>query len=196
MKLLLHICCAPCALYPFRKLTSDGHQVAGFWYNPNIHPYTEYLNRLNSVKRLEQLYGWEIEYLDQYELESFLKAVSDNPEYGIRCRQCYRIRLEKSAEFAKGNGFEAFTTTLSVSPHQDHKLIKEEGERAAERFGGRFLYQDFTPGYREAHSEAREKALYMQKYCGCIYSERERYDKKAPKPAQTMAPTPGSPKST
>ncbi|KPJ50773.1 MAG: hypothetical protein AMJ41_00860 [candidate division Zixibacteria bacterium DG_27] len=196
MKILLHICCAPCAIYPFRKLTSDGYQVAGFWYNPNVHPYTEYLNRLNSVKLLEQLYGWEIEYLDEYDLEKFLKAVSDNPEVGIRCRQCYRMRLEKTAEFTKSSGIDLFTTTLSVSPYQDHKLIKEQGERAAQKFGVRFLYEDFTPGYREAHQEAKEKGLHMQKYCGCIYSERERYDKKAQKPPQAMARTPGSAKST
>jgi len=196
MKILLHICCAPCAIYPFRKLVGDGYEVTGFLYNPNIHPYTEYLNRLNSVKLLEQLYGWEIEYLDQYELERFLKAVSDNPEYGIRCRQCYRIRLQRTAKFAKSKGFEVFTTTLSVSSHQDHDLIREQGETAALKYGVEFQYQDFTSGYREAHSEAREKGLYMQKYCGCIYSERGRYDKKAPKPPQTMARTPGSAKST
>jgi len=202
MKIVLHICCAPCAIYPFKKLLKDDYQVSGFWYNPNIHPYAEYKNRLNSVRLLEQLYGWQIEYLDEYELEKFLKGVSDNPEFGIRCRQCYRMRLEKTAEFAKSNGFELFTTTLSVSPHQDHSLIKEEGERAAEKFDVRFLYQDFTSGYREGHQEAKEKGLYMQKYCGCIYSERDRYDKKfqkrmrAQKSPNTMAPSPGSLKST
>jgi len=184
MKILLHICCAPCAIYPLRKLLKDDYQVSGFWYNPNIHPYTEYENRLNSVRLLEQLYGWQIEYLDAYELEKFLKAVSDNSEFGIRCRQCYRMRLERAAEFAKVNGFDVFTTTLSVSPHQDHDLIKEAGEKAAAKFGVSFLYEDFTSGYREGHQEAKEKGLYMQKYCGCIYSERDRYDKKFRRKAQ------------
>lgn len=185
MKILLHICCAPCAIHPFRKLAADGYEVIGFWYNPNVHPYTEYKNRLSSVKLLEQPYGWEIEYLDEYELEKFLRAVSDNPEFGIRCRECYRMRLEKTAELAKRSNFEAFTTTLSVSPYQDHNLIKEQGERAAERFAVKFLYQDFTPGYPEAHQEAKERGLYMQKYCGCIYSEHERYDEKYQKRMKT-----------
>jgi len=88
------------------------------------------------------------------------------------------MRLEKTAEFAKTNGFGLFTTTLPVSPHQDHDLIKEAGDRAAAKFGVSFLYEDFTSGYREGHQEAKEKGLYMQKYCGCIYSERDRYDKK------------------
>jgi predicted adenine nucleotide alpha hydrolase (AANH) superfamily ATPase len=178
MKILLHICCAPCAIYPIKKLTTDGHEVTGLWYNPNIHPYTEYKNRLNSLRLSEQLYGWKVEYLDEYELEKFLQAVSDNPEFRVRCRQCYRMRLQRTAQFARSNSFEAFTTTLSVSPHQDHALIKEEGELAADKFGFTFLYQDFTPGYREAHEEAKKRGLYMQKYCGCIYSERDRYDKK------------------
>jgi predicted adenine nucleotide alpha hydrolase (AANH) superfamily ATPase len=184
MKILLHICCAPCAIYPFRKLVADGYEVTAFWYNPNIHPYTEYKNRLDSVRLSEKLHQWEIQYLDEYELEKFLKAASDNPEFGVRCRHCYRMRLERAAEFAKANGFEVLTTTLSVSPHQDHSLIKEEGERAAEKFGVRFHYQDFTSGYREAHEQATEKGLYMQKYCGCIYSERDRYDKKFRRKAQ------------
>ena len=176
MRILLHVCCANCAIYPLKVLSEEGHQVFGFWYNPNIHPFTEYQNRLDAVKFLEQKRSFPVFYNDSYDLEKFLKVAIQDVEN--RCVFCYKIRLIKTANFAKEQNFDGFTTTLLVSPYQKHELIKEIGEKIGADLGIKFFYSDFRPGFYEGKNEAKSLGLYSQKYCGCIFSEKERYLKK------------------
>jgi predicted adenine nucleotide alpha hydrolase (AANH) superfamily ATPase len=176
MKILLHVCCALCTPYPLRILSEQGHQVSGFWYNPNIHPFTEYQNRLNAVKAFESEKRFPVLYNDSYDLEKYLKAVMNDMEN--RCSFCYKIRLIKTANWAIQEGFDAFTTTLLVSPYQKHELIREIGERIGKDLSIDFICRDFRPGFYEGKNEAKKLGLYSQKYCGCIFSEKERYLKK------------------
>ena len=170
MHLLLHICCAPCLCWPHRELAGEGTEVTGLWFNPTIHPYTEYAARRDSVKAYAVQKQIEVEYLDEYPLEQTLKALSEE-----RCAACYRIRLERTARHAKDHGFDAFSTTLLYSKYQKHDLIKEIGQRAGRLYDVEFAYRDFRPGWNQGRETSRTLGLYRQKYCGCIFSERDRY---------------------
>lgn len=176
MEILIHVCCGPCLAYPLKRLTEKGHNLTGFWYNPNIHPYTEYQNRLEAARYLEWAKVFPMIYEDSYDLERFLKEVL--PHLEDRCRFCYQLRLERTVQVAREKGFEAFSSTLLVSPTQKHELINEIGEKLAERYQIKFFYEDLRPGYYEGKNLAKELNLYRQKYCGCIFSEKERYSKK------------------
>ncbi|HEX9916739.1 MAG TPA: epoxyqueuosine reductase QueH [candidate division Zixibacteria bacterium] len=173
MKLLLHICCSCCLTYPFEKYKKNGVDLVGYWYNPNIHPYTEYRNRLKALKGFAKDVSFPVTYDESYELEKFLKGAMK--DLNNRCLNCYLLRLEKTAKHAKEKGFDFFSTTLLISPHQKHKLIKEVGEKIADEVGVDFYYDDLRKGYDQARKMTREKGLYSQKYCGCIFSEKERY---------------------
>jgi len=173
MKLLLHICCANCAIYPLERLEAREAEVTGFFFNPNIHPYQEYQKRLDSLKQYSGRIGLKMIYRDEYLLEEFLRNVSHRVKE--RCRYCYSIRLEGTAQEAKRHGFDQFSTTLLQSTHQDHLLIKETGERVAHEIGIPFYYEDFRQGWRKGLEVSKEMGLYRQQYCGCIYSEKERY---------------------
>jgi predicted adenine nucleotide alpha hydrolase (AANH) superfamily ATPase len=173
MKLLLHICCGPCALYPLKQLTTAGKTVTGFFFNHNIHPYQEYQRRLDGVRQMAAATGTEMVYRDEYALEEFLAAVAANP--ASRCHYCYFSRLDAAAQQAAELGLEAFTSSLLYSRYQNHEQIRAAGERAAERHGVRFYYADFRPGWQEGIRLSKEMGLYRQQYCGCIYSEKERY---------------------
>lgn len=172
MRVLLHVCCAPCANRPLEHLRQE-HQVTVFWYNPNIHPFTEYRSRRNTVREyLEQISVPLLEKND-YGLRPFVRAVAEN--IGGRCSVCYGMRLFETAKTAAQNGFDAFTSSLFISPYQNHALMKETAERAAEQWHVSFLYEDFRPMFRDGQAYAREHGFYMQKYCGCVFSEEERY---------------------
>lgn len=173
MNILLHICCAPCAIYPLETLRSSGFSVTGLFFNHNIHPYQEYRRRLEAALSYASQAGMELVLRDEYRLEEFLAAVASAP--GERCRYCYASRLDRTAREAAESGYDAFSTSLLYSRYQGHELIREEGERAAGRYGVRFHYQDFRPGWRRGIDLSRELGLYRQQYCGCIYSEKERY---------------------
>lgn len=173
MKILLHACCGPCSIYPLKVLQEQGHQIRGYFYNPNIHPYTEYKKRLETFRDYAAKSGLPVIIDNRYELEEFLQEAA--LRQGERCRGCYEMRLRKAAEAAKAGGFEAYTTTLLVSPYQKHRLIKEIGEIIGHEAGIPFYYQDFRSGYREGAEKSREENMYRQKYCGCIFSERDRY---------------------
>ena len=169
MKLLLHMCCAPCSVYPLEVLRGEGMEPEGFFYNPNIHPAEEHARRMENVKIFSELKGLKVNYFedfDQARWEGF-----DGPE-ASRCAMCYDLRLERAAAFAAGNGFDAFTTSLLVSPYQKHELIKAAGEKYAVLHGIGFYYRDFRPGFRQGQQGAKELGLYRQKYCGCIRSLR------------------------
>ena len=148
-----------------------------FWYNPNIHPFTEYQNRKESLERLAREAGLLLIRKDEYGLRAFIKATfPDIEEAGRkRCAICYRERLERTAAVALENGYDAFSTTLLISPYQDHETLKTIAALLMEQYGVQFLYRDYRPCFREGQRIAREKGFYMQKYCGCIFSEEERY---------------------
>jgi len=173
MKILLHICCGPCATYSSEFLKENGWKVTGFFYNPNIHPYKEYEKRLNTLKDYAQKMDLSVIYKDEYDLEEFLRRVVYRE--AIRCKFCYHLRLKDTARTAKEKGFDAFTTTLLISPYQDHNLIQEVAGSVAGEVGTTFQYEDFRPGYNQSIQFSREYELYRQSYCGCIYSEKERY---------------------
>ncbi len=173
MRILLHICCANCAIYPVEVLRGRGEEVKGFFFNPNIHPYQEYLRRLESLRRYAEEMDLEVIYRDEYLLEEFLRKVAQHPEE--RCPYCYSLRLEATAQEAKEGGFDGFSSTLLQSTHQNHRLIHEIGDRIAQEFGIPFLYEDFRVGWRRGVEVSKAMGLYRQQYCGCIYSEKERY---------------------
>ncbi len=177
MKLLLHICCANCALYPVQRLRSLGIDLTGLWYNPNIHPYQEYSLRLQSLKRLSEEWRFPVIYNDIYNLELFLKTVIETPQVPQRCSYCYRLRLEETARIARQNGFDAFGSSLIVSPYQRFELIAETGRELAQKYNIEFFMEDMRSHYREAMRLSRDMGLYRQKYCGCIFSEAERFMK-------------------
>ena len=173
MQILLHICCAPCAIYPVQELRTAAMSVTGFFYNHNIHPYQEYLRRLESVRKFAELVDLKVIYRDEYRLEEFLAKVAADPEK--RCLYCYSSRLEIVAAAAVDLGFEAFSTSLLYSRYQKHYAIREMGERVGDKYGIRFHYADFRRGWQEGITLSRKMELYRQQYCGCIYSEKERY---------------------
>lgn len=173
MNLLMHICCANCALYPVTKLREQGHSVHGFWFNLNIHPLIEYRKRLGAVQQLAELWGLPVVYDDEYGLVEFVRNVAGREDG--RCSYCYAIRLEATAQRAKALGMDGFTTSLLVSPYQKFDKIQEIGHAVSERHEIAFYAQDFRRGYSEGMNMSRELGFYRQKYCGCIYSEMERY---------------------
>ncbi|VVB89455.1 putative BCR [uncultured archaeon] len=174
MRILVHICCAPCFTYPHKFLIEEGHDITGFFYNPNIHPYSEYKNRMETLEKYAEIKGTRVIYRNDYDLEKYLRGSLDSED---RCRFCYTYRLTEAVKQAHILGFEAFTTTLLISPYQKHEMIAEVGKKLADEYGIAFFYEDFRKGYRESREIARGLGLYMQKYCGCIFSEKERYFK-------------------
>ena len=175
MKILLHTCCAPCSIYPVEYLRSEGMDVTGYFFNPNIHPYTEFMKRKETLEKYAAEIGLPVVFEPGYELEEFLRGAAYRESY--RCRACYATRLDRAARTAKAGGYDCFSTTLLVSPYQKHELIGEIGREAGDRHGITFYYADFRPGYREAAARSRKMGMYRQQYCGCIYSEKERYYK-------------------
>jgi len=173
MKILLHICCANCAIYPLERMKEKGDEVVGYFFNPNIHPFQEYQKRLDALRQYSEKAGLKVIYRDEYLLEEFLRNVSHRVEQ--RCQYCYSFRLEATAREAKGSNFDVFSTTLLQSAHQNHALIKETAERIAQEIGIPFYYEDFRPGWKKGVEISKSMGLYRQQYCGCIYSEKERF---------------------
>lgn len=177
MNTLLHICCAPCANMCIDTLRADGFDVTGYWYNPNIHPFTEYRSRRNCLRDYAQSIDLRLIERNDYGLRPFVRAVAEDIDH--RCVKCYQMRLYAAAQTAAENGFDSFTSSLFISPYQQHELMQEVAQRAAAEFGVQFLYRDFRPYFQEGQARARELGFYMQKYCGCVFSEEERYLKAA-----------------
>lgn len=173
MRVLLHVCCGPCGLYPLARLRGEGIEVTGFFFNHNIHPYQEYLRRRDAALQMAELEGMELLLQDEYCLEEFLAAVAAEPD--ARCGYCYASRLDAAAAAASKGGFDAFTSSLFYSRYQNHDLMRQKAEAAAEKYAIAFLYRDFRPGWQEGIRRSKELELYRQQYCGCIYSEKERY---------------------
>lgn len=173
MKVLLHACCGPCACYPTEKLTQDGVDFAILYYNPNIHPYKEFKRRLAALRDLAEKKEYRLVIDKTYPLEECVRGMLEEPT--IRCAFCYRMRLRYAAKYAVDHGFDAFSTTLLVSPYQKHDLIRKAVEDASKEFGIPFYYEDWRTGYERGVELSLELGLYRQPYCGCVFSERDRY---------------------
>lgn len=179
MRILLHICCGNCAIYPVKVLREQSHELAGFFYNHNIHPYQEFSKRLATTREYAEKVELPMSYNEEYRLEEFLAAVAQEPVN--RCEYCYRSRLQATANEAKQQGFDGFTTTLLYSRYQRHQDIVDFGQQLAEEYELFFHYEDFRHGWNEGIKISKEMGLYRQQYCGCIYSEKDRYAPKKPK---------------
>lgn len=175
-KVLLHTCCAPCAIHCVEHLRAEGLEPVSYWFNPNIHPYTEYRNRKTTLEEYAKQIQLPLIIDNTYGLREFCKNVIQ--DLSSRCFYCYDVRLQQTAHYAAELGFSSFSTTLLVSPFQNHDAIMQAAERAAQMYDVPFLYRDFRPGFQDGQEQARALGLYMQKYCGCIFSEEERYRRK------------------
>lgn len=175
MKVLLHICCGPCAIYPVNSLREKGFQVEGFFYNPNIHPYSEYLKRKEAALEVSKRLSLKMD-LHKYDLESFIKSVALVEDPSLRHGICWRLRLEETARRAAEQGIRSFTTTLLGSPYQDVAEIGRIGREIAEARNLGFHEENFRRGFAQAHKQSREWNIYHQNYCGCLYSEKEAVD--------------------
>ncbi len=184
MNILLHICCGPCAIYPVAQMLNAGMRITGYFYNPNIHPYREFKQRIQGAQQFANMTQLEIEIDLEYGLTEYLRKVVFREHE--RCSICYRMRLEEVAQKAKKKGLDAFSTTLLYSKYQNHECIRKMGVEIGEKYQIGFYYQDFRSGWQEGIEKAIEINLYRQAYCGCIYSEQERYDKAFTKKKQTI----------
>ena len=178
MNLLLHMCCGPCSCYPVKVLREQGIEPTGYFFNPNIPPYKEWDMRLKAAEEFAARSEMKIITDKHYMLRDFLRRAlaAEQVENG-RCRMCYTWRLEETARYAAENGFDAFTSTLFYSIYQQHELMKETAEHFAKVYGVKFHYEDFRPGWQEGIDMSVEMGLYRQPYCGCIFSEEERYSR-------------------
>ncbi|MBF0344112.1 MAG: epoxyqueuosine reductase QueH [Nitrospirae bacterium] len=178
MKTLLHICCANCAVYPITIMKGRGIDVHGFWFNPNIHPLTEYSARLNALKTLQFAWDLNIHYNNCYGLVSFIRNVVNKEN--DRCLYCYTVRLQETAKQARQGGYDAFSTTLLYSIYQKYDTIIEIAMLMQQDYDIEFYVEDFRKGWKEGINISKHLSLYRQKYCGCIYSEMQRYTQKDP----------------
>jgi predicted adenine nucleotide alpha hydrolase (AANH) superfamily ATPase len=170
---LIHCCCAHCTAYTIDYWRGQGYEVSALWYNPNIHPYTEHQHRLEAMRSLAKQMDFSLIIAEGYDMIDYFRKVTGH-EAG-RCRYCFRLRLLKTAETAIKCGWDAFTTSLLISPHQEHDLLPEIGNELAEETGIQFLYVDLRKHYSDSRRITKPLSLYRQQYCGCVYSEWERY---------------------
>lgn len=181
-KLLLHVCCAPCSSYVLEYLNKY-FDITVFYYNPNISSEEEYNKRLNEERRFVSEYPFENSVKEvingEYNNELFeetIKGLENEKEGGVRCFKCYRLRLEESAKYAKDNGFDYFTTTLTISPYKNANKLNEIGDELSKIYGVKYLFSDFKKknGYKRSIELSHEYNLYRQDYCGCTYSVRNK----------------------
>ena len=175
MKALLHICCANCAIYPINQMREEGLEVMGFFYRHNIHPYTECLRRQEALETYAEQIDLKVIYQEGYDLEGFIQNVAFRESE--RCNYCYHDRLKSTALLARRGKFDYFSSTLLYSKHQQHELIRSMGESIGKSVGVPFLYHDYREGWKEGIECSKQMGLYRQQYCGCIYSEKERFFK-------------------
>lgn len=168
-KVLLHMCCAPCSVYPVEVLKQKNVIFEGLFFNPNIHPIEEYDKRKYNVELFSDKKSIKVNYIDDFQEEKWISFTGSDFD---RCSMCYATRINKCAQYAAEHNFDCFTTTLLVSPYQNHELIKKLAEEAQKIYSVEFFYEDFRPGFRQAQQKAKDMGLYRQKYCGCIKSLR------------------------
>lgn len=183
-KLLMHACCGPCFTYFEHDLSQNGlcmedgsykkFDYTACFYNPNIHPKVEYERRKEAFKQLCELKGVDYVVLDEYSLDGYVRdvvlKVGEDKEFKIRCEYCYYMRLKQVFEYASKNGYTIVSTTLTISPYQNHEIIKKVGKRLEKEYGIEFMYLDYRPYFRQGQKMARDIGIYMQKYCGCVFS--------------------------
>ena len=173
MKLLLHICCACCLCAPLNELRKEGFLVTGLFYNPNIHPLLEFRKRMKALRVFQESDPVPVIYYEEYGLREYLKNV--NYEGGDRCADCYALRLKFTAKYAKDNGFDAFASTMLFSVYQNHEQLKKISENLSKEYDIGFVYRDYRYLSECSHDIAKKKMIYRQGYCGCIFSEYDRY---------------------
>lgn len=173
MKLLLHICCACCLCAPLHELRKEGFKVTGLFYNPNIHPLLEFRRRLKALRVFQESDPIPVIYHEDYGLREYLKNV--NYEGDDRCADCYAMRLKFTVRYARENGFNAFTSTMLFSVYQNHEQLKMFSENLSQEYGIHFVYRDYRYLSECSHDIAKKKMIYRQGYCGCVFSEYERY---------------------
>ncbi|MBM4054167.1 MAG: epoxyqueuosine reductase QueH [Planctomycetes bacterium] len=173
MQLLLHICCACCLCAPLDELKKEGFVVTGLFYNPNIHPLLEFRRRIKALRVFQEKYPIKIIFNEEYGLRDFLRSV--NYEGNNRCADCYTMRLDSVALYAKKHNFDAFTSTMLFSKYQDHERLKEISEKVSKEKEIKFLYRDYRHLSDHSIEIARKNMIYRQGYCGCVFSEYERY---------------------
>ena len=188
-KLLMHCCCAPCFTYIENDIKLNGIlneegkkekvDLTACFYNPNIHPRVEYERRKNAFIKFCKIKECKNVIIDEYNMKDYVRFVVENvgkdKKYKVRCEYCYYMRLKKVFEYAKENEFDVVATTLTISPYQNHTLIEKAGRRLEKEYGVKYLTTDYREHFREGQNMARELGIYMQKYCGCVFSEEERY---------------------
>ncbi len=172
-KVLLHVCCGPCALYPVAALRREGFDLTGFFFNPNIHPYLEHQRRAQTLEQAADKLGLRMLPPEPYQIQDWLRAVCFREQK--RCEICYSLRLSETARRARQGKFDYFSTTILYSKFQKHELARELAEAAAQEHQVKFLYRDFREGWKPGIELSLELGLYRQKYCGCVYSEQERF---------------------
>ena len=172
-KHLLHICCGPCAVYPVEVLRAAGHRLEGYFDNPNIHPYQEFLRRAKALEDFASGAGLPVIWNQDYDIEEFFRLVAFREQE--RCRFCYQLRLGRAARRARDGGFAAFTSTLLYSRYQQHDLIGEVARQAAAEVGVAFYYEDFRRGWAEGIAQSKALGLYRQSYCGSLFSDPDRH---------------------
>lgn len=172
-RILLHTCCGPCTIFPLETLRCEEWSVHGFFYNPHIQPYQEFQRRLDALRFVAEHENLPLIVREDYELERFFRNVSFREQE--RCVYCYSVRLEATARLAKKSRFDAFSTTLLYSKRQKHTLVTSIAGAASKKYGIPFYYNDFRTGWRKGQERAQALQIYRQQYCGCIYSERERF---------------------
>ena len=184
MRVLLHVCCGPCGIMPIREMQTAGHEVAGWFYNPNIHPLAEYLRRREGAAQVAAVHGIPLYFPEQ----DHTVPINGKTEYDVtawcetalryeggRCLYCRESRFEAVARAARALGFDAFTSSLLYSRHQNHEGMRTAGEKAAAQHDIPFFYQDFRPFWQAGITASKDLGIYRQQYCGCVFSEEERY---------------------
>lgn len=175
-KILLHSCCGPCLTLPEEVLRED-YEITSYFYNPNIYPLEEYQRRKDELVNYTSLKGIKliVEAPDFEEWTKLIQGLESEKEGGLRCWKCYQYRLEKTAQYAKDNNYEIFTTVLSVSPHKNSAKINEIGKKLEKEYNIEFLEADFKKqeGFKKSLILSKKYKLYRQNYCGCKYSIRK-----------------------
>ncbi|MEE9613369.1 MAG: epoxyqueuosine reductase QueH [Thermodesulfobacteriota bacterium] len=177
-RILVHICCGPCAIYPVKEILKGKLEVWGYFFNPNIHPREEFRKRLDAVRTLAEKMSLPVICNDEYSPELFFRSIPGPRKHETpraeRCARCYSLRLDRTADAARKRGFDFFSSSLLYSKYQDHETIISAGLDMEHKYGVPFYYDDFRPGWKEGITHSREMGLYRQNYCGCVYSKKER----------------------
>lgn len=189
-KLLLHACCCHCAAYTIQHWIDLGYDTTVYWYNPNIHPYTEHQERLVALRKMSEIQGFKLIENTNYDIAEFLNLTAEKQT--DRCYYCFTMRLAETAKMAREMEMDVFSSSLLISPLQKHDLLPVVGKEQEQKSNVNFLYEDLRKHYSDSRRITKPLNLYAQKYCGCVLSEYERYRDFPPKDDALYAPPPAS----